>query len=423
MLRLGHAFCDVDITIDKLKVWQPPIIEQHRPRFIPVLAPHPKQGRAMINFGALPQPSAGFATAPGLQAPQKLRVITRRTPELPCDHAGAMPDRVLVSPRVPQIDVPAETINRLPAHTAKAWAKRVCVLPIGPGRCSECSWQPVLSAVAKAPAPATWRSAAGSKRTRQAISAKWMGAPIRIDCKPWCGRHNTRPRARDRTTEGKISGNALLRRTSDLRFFSAFSSCHLDMIDPAIGDIMPLRRKAFVTNATVGGQLGTIHKRGRAATGWRAWIAKHWSRPQLGLSDPAFYSCPADAAPLRWHHPCRLQYAGRVREKQPRTNAFGTPIQIFSGTLVLIFSVFLILWNREAGVLYVGLDLRRVQVDESFCGTFAYKQFGASDAIWRHRCIGGTLPKRHLITGEVGDIKAISITSTNPAHVPDVMTQ
>jgi hypothetical protein len=43
---------------------------------------------AMIDFGRLPQPSTGFAAASCLQAPQKSRVITRGTPELPCDHAN-----------------------------------------------------------------------------------------------------------------------------------------------------------------------------------------------------------------------------------------------------------------------------------------------------------------------------------------------
>ena len=162
VLCLGRAFCDVDIAIDKLKVWQSPIIEQRRPRSIAVLAPHPKQRRAMINFGAFPQPSSGFAAAPGLQAPEKSRVITGRTPELPCDHAGAMPRRILVGPRVPKIDVPAEAINRLPAHTAKTWAERVSVFPIRRGWCPECRWQPVLAVVAKTPAPATRRSTAGS---------------------------------------------------------------------------------------------------------------------------------------------------------------------------------------------------------------------------------------------------------------------
>ena len=76
----------------------------------------------MINFGTLQQPTAGFAAAPCLQTPQESRVVTRRSPELPCDHARAVPNRILVRPSVPQIDMPAEPIDRLPADTAKAGA-------------------------------------------------------------------------------------------------------------------------------------------------------------------------------------------------------------------------------------------------------------------------------------------------------------
>ena len=154
-----------------------------------MFAPDPKQRDAMINFGALPQPSAAFIAAPCLQAPQKSRVTTRRIPELPCDHACAVPDRILVGPCVPQIDMPVEAINRLPAHTAKARAQRVGAFPIRRGRRPECGWQPNLTVVAEPPAPAAWRFAAGSKRTREAISAKWMCAPIRIDREPWRRRH------------------------------------------------------------------------------------------------------------------------------------------------------------------------------------------------------------------------------------------
>ena len=44
----------------------------------------------------------------------------------------------------------------------------------------------------------------------------------------------------------------------------------------------------------------------------------------------------------------------------------------------------LILGNREPGMLYVGFDLRKVQVNESIGGTFAYKQFRAGNMTWRH---------------------------------------
>src|SRR6476469_10223854 len=64
--RLGGAFCGVNIAIDYLEVWQAPIAEQLRPRRSPVFAPDPKQGHAVINVGALPQPSAALAAPPPL---------------------------------------------------------------------------------------------------------------------------------------------------------------------------------------------------------------------------------------------------------------------------------------------------------------------------------------------------------------------
>ena len=135
-----------------------------------MFAPEPKQRDAMINFGALPQPSAAFIAAPCLQAPQKSRVISRRIPESPCDQTCAVPDRILVGPCFPQIDMPAEAINRLPAHTAKARSQRIGAFPIRRGRRPECRWQPDLAVVAEPPAPAAGRFAAASERTRQAIT-------------------------------------------------------------------------------------------------------------------------------------------------------------------------------------------------------------------------------------------------------------
>jgi hypothetical protein len=91
--RLGRAFRGMDIAVDRLKVGQTPIIEQLRPWGVPVLAPHPKQRDAVVHLGAFPQPAAGFAAASCLQAPQEPGLTTGRIPELPCDHAGAVPDR------------------------------------------------------------------------------------------------------------------------------------------------------------------------------------------------------------------------------------------------------------------------------------------------------------------------------------------
>jgi hypothetical protein len=50
----------------------------------------------VVNLGAFPQPCAGFAATSRLQAPQGPGLVTWRIPELPCDHASAVPDRILV---------------------------------------------------------------------------------------------------------------------------------------------------------------------------------------------------------------------------------------------------------------------------------------------------------------------------------------
>src|ERR1700729_1937051 len=46
------------------------------------------------------------------------------------------------------------------------------------------------------------------------------------------GGTNERLSARDNTIDGKIRGNALVRRATDWRFLSAFRSCHLDIAFP-----------------------------------------------------------------------------------------------------------------------------------------------------------------------------------------------
>ena len=178
MPRFLSAFCGVYVAIDHLKVWQTPIVEERRPRCIPVFAPHSKQRDTMINFGALPQPSAACAAAPCLQASEEPGVATRRSPKLPCDHACGVPDRILVGPSVPQIDMPAEAINRSPARTAESRTSRVCAFAIGRGWCSECGWQSALAVMAEPPTPAARCPTQGSKRARQAIGANGMRPPV-----------------------------------------------------------------------------------------------------------------------------------------------------------------------------------------------------------------------------------------------------
>ena len=187
--RLGRAFCGVDVAINQLKVRQAPIIKQFRPGSIPILVPHPKQWDAVVNLGALPEASAGFAAASRLQAAQKPGLTTWCIPKLPCDHTGAVPYRILIGPSVPQIDMPAEPINRLPTHAAESWTQRVVAFAIGRRWRPECGWQPDLGVIAEPPAPAARRPAPGSKRARQPIGAKRMGAPIGINREPRRRRH------------------------------------------------------------------------------------------------------------------------------------------------------------------------------------------------------------------------------------------
>jgi hypothetical protein len=47
-------FGGVDISIDHLKVWQAPIIEQLRPRSVLAFVAHPKQRHAVVYLGVLP---------------------------------------------------------------------------------------------------------------------------------------------------------------------------------------------------------------------------------------------------------------------------------------------------------------------------------------------------------------------------------
>jgi len=189
VLRLDGAFCGVNIAINYLEVRQAPIPQQIRPRRFPVLAPNPKQRNAVVNFGALPQPSAALAAAPPLQPSEEPGVAIRHVPKLPRDHTGAMPVRVHVSAAVPQIDMPTESIDRLAAHAAESRTLDVSAFAIGRGWRSICGWQSMLAGVVELPRPAAGRSTPSCKCTRQPIGADRVGAPIRIDRKPRGRRH------------------------------------------------------------------------------------------------------------------------------------------------------------------------------------------------------------------------------------------
>src|ERR1700694_2240167 len=102
-----------------------------------------------------------MAAAARLQAAQQLSLGARRVPELPGDHAGAVPGGVLIWTGPPQIDMPAEAENRLPAHAAISRTPRVFGFAIGRGRDAERRRQSALSILAQAPGPGVGRAALG----------------------------------------------------------------------------------------------------------------------------------------------------------------------------------------------------------------------------------------------------------------------
>jgi hypothetical protein len=163
-----------------LGIWQAPIAQQFRPWCFPVLGPHPKQRDTVVNFSVLPQPSAALPAAPSLQPPEEPGAAIRRIPKLPRDHAGAVPVRIHVSAAIPQIDMPAEAIDRLAAHAAGSPTFGVCAFAIGRRRRSICGRQSMLAGVIELPSPAVGCSAPSSKSTSQPIGADRVGTPIRV---------------------------------------------------------------------------------------------------------------------------------------------------------------------------------------------------------------------------------------------------
>jgi hypothetical protein len=101
MPSLAGAFCGVGVAINHLKIWQAPIVEQFRPFIIAMVAPDSEQWDPVIYLGILPEPPTRLAASPRLQPPQERRFAARRIPELPCDHASAMPSRILVGACAP----------------------------------------------------------------------------------------------------------------------------------------------------------------------------------------------------------------------------------------------------------------------------------------------------------------------------------
>src|SRR5262249_61578498 len=90
----------------------------------------PDRGDGLFDLGLLPQPAAGLAAAAALQPSQQRRVIARAGPQIPGDHAGGMPGGVVVHAAIPQVDMPAEAIDRLATDATEAGTARKARLAI-----------------------------------------------------------------------------------------------------------------------------------------------------------------------------------------------------------------------------------------------------------------------------------------------------
>jgi hypothetical protein len=108
----------------------------------------------MVYFGIRPQSSTRLAAAPPLQATQERCLAIRCVPEFPGHNASTMPRRILVQTGVPQIPVPAESINGLAANAAETWTQSVGSLSVGNRRRAECGGQPSFASLTGPPGPA-----------------------------------------------------------------------------------------------------------------------------------------------------------------------------------------------------------------------------------------------------------------------------
>src|SRR5712672_1901126 len=97
-----------------------------------MLAPYAEQRHAMIALCGLPQASAGLGAAPLLQPLEDARIVTRRRPKIPGNHAGGVPHGVPVRAAIPQVHVPTEPVDRLTADATEA--RPACEAPLAIGR-------------------------------------------------------------------------------------------------------------------------------------------------------------------------------------------------------------------------------------------------------------------------------------------------
>jgi hypothetical protein len=141
-----------------------------------------------------------------------------------------------------------------------------------------------LAVVAEPPALSARRFAAASKRTRQAIRRSRCAPQYESIASRGVGGTNGRPSARDRTADGKMRGNALVRRASDRRLLSAFSSSHLDIVAPRIDGMMARAVKASSP----------------AECHHRAAQRKNWKERTTPGNEEALVSEPGSNFPPEW---------------------------------------------------------------------------------------------------------------------------
>src|SRR5260370_35394456 len=99
-----------------------------------MLAPYAEQRHAVIDLCGLPQALAGLSAAPLLQPLEDARIVARRCPKIPGNHAGGVPHGVSVRAAIPQVHVPTEPVDRLTADATEARPPREAPLAIGRGR-------------------------------------------------------------------------------------------------------------------------------------------------------------------------------------------------------------------------------------------------------------------------------------------------
>src|SRR2546427_4145312 len=164
-----------------------------------MLSPYAEQRYTMIDLCGLPQASAGLSAAPLLQPLEDGRVVARRRPEIPGNHAGGVPGGIVVRAAIPQVHVPAEPVDRLTADATEARPAGVALLAIGRRRNPEtCRWPVRLAVVrftaapfhasrffiGKPPRPTRRYAAAPRQRAGEPVGPHRMGPPIGIDREP-----------------------------------------------------------------------------------------------------------------------------------------------------------------------------------------------------------------------------------------------